>query len=91
MDNRRNEVLAVATLFFVLTWLTVGMRCYVRGIMMKTWGQDDYYMCASLVSPGTCEGRPRLLKSTARFHRIPLIPDRRGSAWYWKTPSCSDG
>ncbi|KAF2025881.1 hypothetical protein EK21DRAFT_103588 [Setomelanomma holmii] len=48
MDDRHNEVLSVATLFFVLTWLTVSLRCYVRGIMMKTWGTDDYCMVATL-------------------------------------------
>ena len=49
MEDRHNEVLAVAALFFLLTWLTVGLRCYVRGIMMSTWGIDDYYMVAALV------------------------------------------
>ncbi|KAH7093331.1 hypothetical protein FB567DRAFT_172568 [Paraphoma chrysanthemicola] len=48
MDDRRNEVFAVATLFFILSWLTVSLRCYVRGSMMKTWGTDDYYMVATL-------------------------------------------
>lgn len=41
MDSRRNEVLAVATLFFVLCWLTVSLRFYVRGKLMHTWGLDD--------------------------------------------------
>ena len=41
MDSRRNEVLAVATLFFFLCWLTVGLRFYVRGKLMHTWGLDD--------------------------------------------------
>jgi hypothetical protein len=49
MDDRHNEVISVATLFFVLTWLAVSLRCYVRGFMMKTWGMDDYYMVAALV------------------------------------------
>jgi hypothetical protein len=49
MDDRHNEVLAVATLFFVLTWSTVGLRCYVRGVITSTWGVDDWYMVASLV------------------------------------------
>jgi hypothetical protein len=49
MDDRHNEVISVATLFFVLTWLAVSLRCYVRGIIMKTWGMDDYYMVAALV------------------------------------------
>jgi hypothetical protein len=43
------EVFAVAILFFVLTWLTVGLRVYVRAIMMKTWGKDDWCMVAALV------------------------------------------
>lgn len=50
MDDRRSEVLAVATLFFVVSWVTVGLRVYVRGFMMKTWGKDDSYMLATLVS-----------------------------------------
>jgi hypothetical protein len=49
-DNRSGEVLAVAALFFVLAWLTVALRVYVRGFMMKTWGKDDSYMVACVVS-----------------------------------------
>lgn len=41
MDSRRNEVLAVAILFFFLSWLTVSLRFYVRGKLMHTWGLDD--------------------------------------------------
>ncbi|KAH7384567.1 hypothetical protein BKA66DRAFT_569817 [Pyrenochaeta sp. MPI-SDFR-AT-0127] len=47
-DNRRDEVLAVATLFFVLSWLTVSLRVYVRAILKKTWGKDDSCMVATL-------------------------------------------
>jgi hypothetical protein len=49
IDDRSPEVFAVAILFFVLTWLTVGLRVYVRAILMKTWGKDDWYMVAALV------------------------------------------
>ena len=49
-DDRSREVFAVAALFFVLTWTTVCMRVYVRAILMKTWGKDDSYMVAALVS-----------------------------------------
>lgn len=49
MDDRRDEVLAVAALFFALTWLTVSLRIYVRGSLMKTWGRDDSFMVATLV------------------------------------------
>jgi hypothetical protein len=49
MDDRRNEVLAVAILFLILAWITVSLRAYVRVVMMKTWGIDDAYMAATLV------------------------------------------
>ncbi|KAH6633241.1 hypothetical protein C7974DRAFT_168024 [Boeremia exigua] len=48
-DSRRDEVLAVATLFFFLSWATVGLRFYVRGKLMHTWGLDDTFMGATLV------------------------------------------
>ncbi|KAJ4324297.1 hypothetical protein N0V94_001355 [Neodidymelliopsis sp. IMI 364377] len=48
MDSRRDEVLAVATLFFILSWLTVILRFYVRGKLMHTWGVDDSFMGATL-------------------------------------------
>jgi len=41
IESRRDEVLAVAMLFFFLAWGTVALRCYVRGKMMHTWGLDD--------------------------------------------------
>ncbi|KAJ4381705.1 hypothetical protein N0V86_003069 [Didymella sp. IMI 355093] len=49
MDSRRNEVLAVATLFFFLSWLTVSLRFYVRWKLMRTWGLDDTFMGATMV------------------------------------------
>jgi hypothetical protein len=48
-DDRSPDVFAVAILFFVLTWLTVGLRVYVRTILMKSWGKDDSCMVAALV------------------------------------------
>ncbi|KAF2621644.1 hypothetical protein BU25DRAFT_482616 [Macroventuria anomochaeta] len=62
MDSRRNEVLAVATLFFFLSWLTVSLRFYVRGKLMHTWGLDDtesnnsqfWYLCELLYILANC-------------------------------------
>ncbi|KAF2737005.1 hypothetical protein EJ04DRAFT_488685 [Polyplosphaeria fusca] len=48
MQGRANEVLAVAILFFALTWLTVSLRIYVRGFMLDTWGRDDTAMAVTL-------------------------------------------
>ncbi|KAF2181548.1 hypothetical protein K469DRAFT_671295 [Zopfia rhizophila CBS 207.26] len=49
MENRSGEVLAVAGLFFALTWLTVGLRVYVRAGMLKIFGKDDWTMVVTLV------------------------------------------
>lgn len=49
MNNRSREVLAVAILFFILTWITVGLRIYVRAIMLKIWEQDDWWMVVTLL------------------------------------------
>ncbi|KAF5853267.1 hypothetical protein GGP41_001836 [Bipolaris sorokiniana] len=46
-DNRKQEVLAVAILFFVLTWVTVCLRVYVRLCLRTIWGKDDSYMVAT--------------------------------------------
>jgi hypothetical protein len=48
-DDRSPDVFAVAILFFVFTWLTVGLRVYVRAILTKSWGKDDSCMIAALV------------------------------------------
>jgi hypothetical protein len=61
MDDRHNEVLAIATLFFILSWLTVTLRCYVRGVLTSTWGADDWYMVATLVRLATYTVPRRIL------------------------------
>ncbi|OAL53642.1 hypothetical protein IQ07DRAFT_314914 [Pyrenochaeta sp. DS3sAY3a] len=49
MEDRHREVLAVAALFFVLSWLAVSLRVYVRRYIMNTWGKDDSYMVVTLL------------------------------------------
>jgi hypothetical protein len=44
-------VLAVAVMFFILTWLTLGLRVYVRGHMLRNWGKDDTAILVTVVSP----------------------------------------
>ncbi|KAH8704334.1 hypothetical protein GQ44DRAFT_732482 [Phaeosphaeriaceae sp. PMI808] len=48
MDDRSGEVIGVAVTFFVLTWFTVGLRCYVRTFLVKAFGIDDKIMVATL-------------------------------------------
>ncbi|PVI02586.1 hypothetical protein DM02DRAFT_589253 [Periconia macrospinosa] len=45
----KNDLLVVAILFFILTWLSVSLRIYVRGFLQKTWGKDDSFMVVSLI------------------------------------------
>ncbi|KAL2005112.1 hypothetical protein VTN00DRAFT_2962 [Thermoascus crustaceus] len=44
MEDRSQQVLAVAILFFILSWLTVLLRIYVRAGMLKSFGLDDWLM-----------------------------------------------
>ncbi|KAF2083835.1 hypothetical protein K490DRAFT_76255 [Saccharata proteae CBS 121410] len=48
MEDRGPQVLAVAVFFFALTWLAVGLRVYVRAILIKSWGTDDWAMALAL-------------------------------------------
>jgi len=48
--DRGPQLAAVAILFLTLTWIFVSLRCYVRTVMMKSFGMDDWLAVASLVS-----------------------------------------
>jgi hypothetical protein len=49
-EDRGPQVAGVAILFLTLSWIFVGLRCYVRAIMMKNFGADDWLAVATLVS-----------------------------------------
>ncbi|KAF2493557.1 hypothetical protein BU16DRAFT_83435 [Lophium mytilinum] len=49
MADRSHEVLAVAILFLVTSWITVSLRVYVRAGMLKTFGADDWTMVTTLL------------------------------------------
>jgi hypothetical protein len=48
-DYRGDKVAEVAILFLALTWVTVSLRVYVRAIMTKSFGVDDWLAVLSLV------------------------------------------
>ncbi|KAL5381739.1 hypothetical protein DPSP01_006926 [Paraphaeosphaeria sporulosa] len=48
MQERGGQVAAVAILFLILTWVTVGLRCYVRISIVKAFGLDDKLMVLTL-------------------------------------------
>ncbi|TVY29039.1 hypothetical protein LHYA1_G002267 [Lachnellula hyalina] len=47
--NRGPEVEAVAILFLTLTWVFVSLRCYVRAVMIKNFGTDDWLAVLALI------------------------------------------
>ncbi|KAL6703831.1 hypothetical protein ACN47E_009050 [Coniothyrium glycines] len=49
MEDRSGQVLAIAITFLVLTWITVLLRCYVRIVMVKGFGIDDWTMIVTLL------------------------------------------
>ena len=50
-EDRGPQVAAVAILFLTLSWVAVSLRVYVRTMLMKSFGMDDWLAVASLVSP----------------------------------------
>jgi hypothetical protein len=50
MEDRGPELLGTGIAFIALAWITFGMRLYVRGVLLRTWGMDDWLMAAAIVS-----------------------------------------
>ncbi|KAL1640389.1 hypothetical protein SLS58_007062 [Diplodia intermedia] len=48
MEDRSQQVLAIGTTFFILAWIVVMLRVYVRAYMIKSWGVDDWVMMLAL-------------------------------------------
>ncbi|KAI1843773.1 hypothetical protein JX266_010032 [Neoarthrinium moseri] len=48
-DDRSGSVFAVAVTFMVLTWIMVPLRVYVRAIMTKSFGLDDWLLVITQV------------------------------------------
>lgn len=49
IENRGPQVAATASMFLALSWITVALRCYVRGYLTKSFGLDDWLALAALV------------------------------------------
>lgn len=70
MEDRGPQLAVVVILFLVVTWLIVALRCLVRVRMIKSFGLDDWFMVASLVSislnyPAQREGELRYAKHSS--------------------------
>lgn len=49
MDNRGPQLLAVNIVFWILTWLALSLRVYVRGFLRRAFGIDDWLMVGTQV------------------------------------------
>ncbi|ORY60919.1 uncharacterized protein BCR38DRAFT_49229 [Pseudomassariella vexata] len=83
--SRASQLFAVDLAFVIMAFLAVVMRCYVRIIMVKGFGLDDYTMVAALMSyivycsfsiNGTFHGTGRHADSTP-------IEERNIAMWSW--------
>jgi hypothetical protein len=48
-DERISSIKAVAIIFILLSWIFVGLRCYVRVFITKLFRVDDWLAVATLV------------------------------------------
>jgi len=48
-DYRGDELEAVTILFLTLSVIAVGLRSYVRAIMLRSFGSDDWFALATMV------------------------------------------
>lgn len=48
-DTRKYQVQDVAIAFFILTWISITLRVWVRAGMLNTFGWDDWTMAATQV------------------------------------------
>lgn len=48
-DNRSSGVFGVAVSFLVLTWIVVPLRIYVRAVITKSFGLDDWLLVVTQV------------------------------------------
>ncbi|TIA27464.1 hypothetical protein D6C83_07758, partial [Aureobasidium pullulans] len=49
MYDRSSQILVVCVIFFILSWVSVGLRVYVKAQLLKQVGWDDGAMLATLL------------------------------------------
>lgn len=50
MDGPQRIIVAIGAFFLVTTWVTTMLRIYVRTVMIKNVGAEDYLAVFALVS-----------------------------------------
>lgn len=87
MEDRSQQVLAVALVFLVLAWITVGLRVYVRAFMLRSFALEDWLIVLTLVCVVMSDFLERadfirdFLLHT-RFVYLEALRMARGSIWW---------
>lgn len=50
MQGRQIQLITVVSIGLFISWLSVGLRCYTRLFVSRTFGSDDCWMILALVS-----------------------------------------
>ncbi|TGO47597.1 hypothetical protein BOTNAR_0516g00040 [Botryotinia narcissicola] len=50
MEGRQIQIVTLVTTGLFFSWLSVGLRCYTRIIVSRTFGSDDYWIILGLVA-----------------------------------------
>ena len=64
VDSNLNTLLGISVAFLILTWISAGLRFYVRARLLRSFGYDDWFLLASLVGQET-----RSLRMSTDSHR----------------------
>lgn len=48
-ENNKHEILGVTGAFFIASLIIMGLRMFVRGVMIKSIGADDYVMLSAVI------------------------------------------
>ncbi|KAI4601143.1 hypothetical protein KJ359_012330 [Pestalotiopsis sp. 9143b] len=86
MEGKSAAVLAVIVIFFVLTYVTVGLRTFTRLYVNKAFGSDDVMIIVLLVVFTVyLAAQIQGWKHGLGHHEVELTPEDRSAAlmWWW--------
>lgn len=90
MDRPQILLVAIATVFIFLTWATTLMRIYVKAVMAKHFGAEDYLAFLALVRAKSLAGSYVCLQNIAigSFHGVCRGRTERHND-FWRQTFCS--
>ncbi|KAH7402974.1 hypothetical protein BKA64DRAFT_706482 [Cadophora sp. MPI-SDFR-AT-0126] len=85
-DSIGSQLLAAAILFLITSWIFVGLRCFVRLKLVKSFWMDDWLMIVSLILFSVmCGVLMAAVSSGIGQHTRELDPERARDAFKYQT------